>query len=95
MPQSEDKNLPKLLIDENLSPTLEGIAHERGYECAHVFYLGLSGTKDWELKHTILDGDWTFITANGVDFRGPANAPGTNGELRGRSATRWPHLCHD
>ncbi len=72
--------MPKLLIDENLSPTLVEIAHERGYECAHVSHLGLSGTKDWELKNTIFDGDWTFITANNVDFRGPADAPGTAGE---------------
>lgn len=72
--------MPRLLLDENLSPTLEALAHERGYECAHVSHLGLSGTKDWQLKRTILDGDWTFVTANNVDFRGPADAPGTSGE---------------
>jgi hypothetical protein len=42
--------------------------------------LGLSGEKDWELKNTILAGDWTFLTANSVDFRGPADLPGTSGE---------------
>ena len=70
----------KLLIDENLSPTLASIAHHRGYECTHVSHLGLSGRKDWELKSIILEGDWTFLTANSVDFRGPAGAPGTAGE---------------
>ena len=72
--------MPKLLIDENLSPTLESIAFARGYECAHVSHLGLSGTKDWELKQVVLEGDWTFLTANNVDFRGPADAPGSAGE---------------
>lgn len=70
----------KLLIDENLSPTLVRMANERGYVCSHVSHLGLAGEKDWELKKTILKGDWTFITANSPDFRGPSAAPGTGGE---------------
>lgn len=70
----------KLLIDENLSPTLVHFANERGFVCSHVSYLGLAGEKDWELKTTILAGDWTFITANSPDFRGPRDAPGTSGE---------------
>lgn len=70
----------KLLIDENLSPTLVGLANERGFVCSHVSYLGFAGDKDWELKDKILDGDWTFITANSPDFRGPHDAPGTKGE---------------
>jgi hypothetical protein len=70
----------KLLIDENLSPTLVRLANERGFFCSHVSYLGLAGEKDWELKETILEGDWTFITANSPDFRGPRVAPGTGGQ---------------
>jgi hypothetical protein len=69
----------KLLIDENLSPSLVGLATSRGFVCSHVNHLGLSGQKDWQLKTTILDGDWTFITNNGVDFRGPAKNPGSQG----------------
>jgi len=42
--------------------------------------MGYSGAKDWNLKRIILDGDWTFLTANNVDFRGPADAPGSAGE---------------
>lgn len=48
--------------------------------CSHVSYLGFAGDKDWELRDKILDGDWTFITANSPDFRGPRDAPGSKGE---------------
>jgi hypothetical protein len=72
--------LQKILIDENLSPSLETIAHERGFQCSHVNHLGKTGQKDWQLKPAILEGDWTFVTNNGIDFRGPAGKPGSSGE---------------
>lgn len=28
----------------------------------------------------ILDGDWTFVTRNSIDFRGPASRPGSKGQ---------------
>jgi hypothetical protein len=31
------------------------------------------GWKDWSLKTVILEGDWTFVTKNSIDFRGPAS----------------------
>ncbi len=40
----------------------------------------LGGLKDWELKPIILGGDWTFVTKNSVDFRGPKDKPGTKGQ---------------
>jgi len=42
--------------------------------------LGMTGHKDWELKRTILEDDWTFITNNSIDFRGPVDKPGSSGE---------------
>jgi Domain of unknown function (DUF5615) len=75
----------KLLIDENLSPSLVGQANAKGFVCAHVNHLGLTGLKDWELKATILEGDWTFITNDGTDFRGPAKTPGSSGVYAGIS----------
>jgi len=45
-----------------------------------VTWIGKSGWKDWELKKVILDGDWTFVTKNSIDFRGPANDPGSRGQ---------------
>lgn len=77
--------MQKLLIDENLSPSLVGQASAKGFVCAHVNHLGLTGMKDWELKATILEGDWTFITNNGTDFRGPAMNPGSHGVYAGIS----------
>ena len=44
---------------------------------------GRAGLKDWELKPLILDGDWTFVTRNSVDFRGPADRPGAKGQYAG------------
>ncbi|WP_263353387.1 DUF5615 family PIN-like protein [Acidicapsa acidisoli] len=71
--------MQKLLLDENLSPTLVDVAHAMGFVCSHINFLGLNCAKDWELKSTILDGDYTFVTNNSVDFRGPAKTPGSQG----------------
>lgn len=42
--------------------------------------MGLAGRKDWELTPIILGGDWTFVTKNSVDFRGPKDTPGSKGQ---------------
>lgn len=71
----------KFLVDECLSPDLTKLAHAKGHgKSSHVVWLGRSGLKDWELKPVILDGDWTFVTKNSVDFRGPAERPGAKGQ---------------
>ena len=36
--------------------------------------------QDWELKQFILEQDWTFVTRNSTDFRGPSNQPGSKGQ---------------
>lgn len=71
----------KLLIDECLSEELAKLARDRGHaESSHIRWIGKGGIKDWALLPIILDGDWTFVTKNSVDFRGPAAAPGSKGE---------------
>jgi hypothetical protein len=45
-----------------------------------VVWLDKAGWKDWSLKPFILEGDWTFVTSNAVDFRGPADRPGSRGQ---------------
>ena len=72
--------MQKIPIDENLSTSLAADAQLRGFLCSHVNHLGKAGTKDWELKRVILEGDWTFVTNNSIDFRGPAGKPGSAGE---------------
>ena len=74
----------KFLVDECLSPELTKLAHAKGYgESSHVVWLGHAGRKDWELTLLILEGDWTFVTRNSVDFRGPAEKPGSKGQYAG------------
>lgn len=71
----------KFLIDECLSPDLAQLARDRGFnESFHVTWLGKAGWKDWQLRELILDRDWTFVTRNSVDFRGPADQPGSKGQ---------------
>jgi hypothetical protein len=71
----------KFLVDECLSPKLVKLAQGKGYgESTHVVWRKLAGKKDWELKSFILDGDWTFVTRNSVDFRGPSSSPGSRGQ---------------
>jgi hypothetical protein len=70
----------KFLIDECLSPELVKLAQDKGHgESSHVVWRKLAGKKDWELKPVILDGDWTFVTRNSIDFRGPASGRGSRG----------------
>ena len=71
----------KLLVDECLSEELTKLAQSRGHaEASHVAWIGKRGWKDWELKSLIIDGDWTFVTRNSIDFRGPRGAPGSKGQ---------------
>ena len=71
----------KFLIDECLSPSLAQLVRDHGYhESFHVSWLGKAGWKDWELKDLIIGGDWTFVTRNSIDFRGPADQPGSKGQ---------------
>jgi len=71
----------KLLIDECLSPELAKVAQSRGHDASsHVVWLKRSGWKDWSLIRFILGGDWTFVTRDALDFRGPASAPGSKGQ---------------
>lgn len=74
----------KLLVDECLSPELAKLAQSLGHgESSHVVWLNKAGWKDWQLKSVILDGDWTFVTKNSVDFRGPDSKRGSNGQYAG------------
>jgi hypothetical protein len=71
----------KFLVDECLSPALTVMAQEQGYgESSHVVWRNWNGLADWQLKPLILAGDWTFVTKNSIDFRGPAQAAGSRGE---------------
>lgn len=61
----------KFLIDECLSQELGHLARARGHlESTHIQWLGLAGTKDWELMPTLIRDDWTLVTKNSRDFRG-------------------------
>lgn len=83
----------KFLIDECLSPELVRRAQARGHgESSHVVWLGKQGIKDWDLLEVALAGDWTLVTRNAYDFRGPASAPGTAGQYR-RAALHAGLVC--
>lgn len=38
----------RILIDECLHTSLVTVAHDAGYVCEHVNFLGLGGYKDWQ-----------------------------------------------
>jgi predicted nuclease of predicted toxin-antitoxin system len=58
----------KLLIDECLHTSLVELAHAAGHVADHVNYLGLGGSKDWQLITTVRARDYTFVTNNRSDF---------------------------
>ena len=68
----------RLLIDECLSPELVHMAVAAGHvESTCVRDRGWSGTKDWKLVVLAVEGDYTLVTHNAVDFRG--GGPGRRG----------------
>jgi Domain of unknown function (DUF5615) len=73
--------LLKFLVDECLSPKLVELAIGRGFAgSSHVVWIGKAGLQDWELKKTIVEGDWTFVTNKSSDFRGASDQPGKTGQ---------------
>jgi predicted nuclease of predicted toxin-antitoxin system len=58
----------KFLIDECLHTSLVEVAHASGHIADHVNYLGLGGSKDWQLMAIIRQRDYTFVTNNRSDF---------------------------
>lgn len=69
----------RLLIDECLSPELARLAVQAGHvESTCVRDRGWTGTKDWKLIAYVVEGDYTLVTCNSVDFRrgGPGNLGG-------------------
>jgi predicted nuclease of predicted toxin-antitoxin system len=58
----------RLLIDECLHTSLVEVAHAAGHAADHVNYLGLGGSKDWQLIATIRAKEYTFVTNNRSDF---------------------------
>ena len=57
----------KLLIDECLHTSWVEVAHAAGHLADHVKYLGLGGSKEWQVMATIRTQDYTFITNNRSD----------------------------
>jgi hypothetical protein len=61
----------RLLIDECLTPELVKMALKAGHgESTCVRNRGLAGTQDWKLIEFAVEGDFTLVTNNAVDFRG-------------------------
>jgi predicted nuclease of predicted toxin-antitoxin system len=58
----------KLLIDECLHTSLVELAQASGHVADHVNFLGLGGSKDWQLMATIRAQDYTIVTNNRSDF---------------------------
>lgn len=58
----------KLLIDENLSPTLVARCAQKGLYAVAVAHVGLSGRRDIVIWHYALENDFVVVTANPRDF---------------------------
>lgn len=66
----------KLWADEDVTPTLQDVAHRRGYEGTSNRQRGLLHALDHELYPTVVADDWVFVTNNEKDFRKLAVAEG-------------------
>ena len=59
----------KLLIDECLHTSLVNLAHAAGHVADHVNYLGLGGSKDWQLIATIRAQDYSETSNFNIALR--------------------------
>jgi predicted nuclease of predicted toxin-antitoxin system len=59
----------KLWADACVTPTLEAVAHARGYEATSNRTRGMLSTLDPNLYPIVAEEDWVFITNNEKDFR--------------------------
>lgn len=64
----------KLWADACVTPTLEDVAHARGYEGTSNRRRGLLRALDSELYPVAVAEDWVLITNNELDFRRLARA---------------------
>lgn len=82
----------RLLIDECLSPELVGLAMAAGHiESTCVRDRGWAGVKDWKLIEHAVEGDFTLVTHNSVDFRG--GGPGRLGGQHARQPIHAGLIC--
>ncbi len=59
----------RLWADACVTPQLEGVAHQRGYEATCNRTRGVLAELDPDLYPRIVDGDWVLVTNNEKDFR--------------------------
>ena len=82
----------RFLIDECLSPELVQLALEAGHlESTCVRDRGWAGTKDWKLMAYAVDGDYTLVTHNSLDFRG--HGPGRLGGQHAKQSIHAGLVC--
>jgi hypothetical protein len=60
-------------------------------ESTCVRNMGWSGKKDWELIRIVVDGDYTLVTHNAIDFRG--GGPGALGGEHARQDIHAGLIC--
>ncbi len=88
----------KLWFDEDLSPTLVQVAHERGLEATCNRDRGVLGITDPQLLDLVGRDDFVLVTDNGSDFRrlfarerihpGLIVMPGSSGRARQQELVR-------
>jgi hypothetical protein len=84
----------RLLIDECLSPKLVVLAQAAGHhESTCVRDRGWQGLQDHELMRHVLAQDFTLVTHNAYDFRGPGGGP--LGGLHNRAEIHAGLICLD
>lgn len=59
-----------------MTPTLQDLAHARGYEATSNRQRGMLTVLDPDLYPVVVDEDWVFITNNEKDFRRLARSAG-------------------
>lgn len=82
--------MSRLLVDENLSPSLAAALTRAGHDARHVNDVGLAGTPDRSIMGWAARHQRTVITAD-HDFHDELFARGTTGPSVVRLSQRGPH----
>src|SRR5262245_8085575 len=68
--------MPRLILDECMSPQLVSLLWDKGYDVIHVRNRGLNGKADHTIWRFAIDDVRTVCTINGKDFKKLAAATG-------------------
>lgn len=71
----------QLVVDEDLTPLLRGVANARGFNAYYRHQLNWTGRKDYELRRRMVDEDFSEAAQPPLDMVNTALLVDVSGEI--------------